>query len=175
MKVVNYFIRMSIVIFMFIVAKSSSDIKSATVENNNVNKTVNLTTMAMKIIEVEDTIKYTPVATYTGDLTGYAYNCPLCNGTLGCMPKYNIKDGTTTYKDYEYGEVKIVASSKNIACGSIIRFKSDRVGEGEQFAIVLDRGVGGYALDLLTPSEDYASKYIGRSKITYDVLRSGWE
>lgn len=175
MKVVNYFIRMSIVIFMFIVAKSSSDIKIATVENNNVNKTVNLTTMAMKIIEVEDTIKYTPVATYTGDLTGYAYNCPLCNGTLGCMPKYNIKDGITTYKDYEYGEVKIVASSKNIACGSIIRFKSDRVGEGEQFAIVLDRGVGGYALDLLTPSEDYASKYIGRSKITYDVLRSGWE
>ncbi len=175
MKVVNYFIRMSIVIFMFIVAKSSSDIKIATVENNNVNKTVNLTTMAMKIIEVEDTIKYTPVATYTGDLTGYAYNCPLCNGTLGCMPKYNIKDGTTTYKDYEYGEVKIVASSKNIACGSIIRFKSDRVGEGEQFAIVLDRGVGGYALDLLTPSEEYASKYIGRSKITYDVLRSGWE
>ena len=175
MKVENYFIRMSIVIFMFIVAKSSSDIKIATVENNNVNKTVNLTTMAMKIIEVEDTIKYTPVATYTGDLTGYAYNCPLCNGTLGCMPKYNIKDGTTTYKDYEYGEVKIVASSKNIACGSIIRFKSDRVGEGEQFAIVLDRGVGGYALDLLTPSEDYASKYIGRSKITYDVLRSGWE
>ena len=175
MKVVNYFIRMSIVIFMFIVAKSSSDIKIATVENNNVNKTVNLTTMAMKLIEVEDTIKYTPVATYTGDLTGYAYNCPLCNGTLGCMPKYNIKDGTTTYKDYEYGEVKIVASSKNIACGSIIRFKSDRVGEGEQFAIVLDRGVGGYALDLLTPSEDYASKYIGRSKITYDVLRSGWE
>lgn len=175
MKVVNYFIRMSIVIFMFIIAKSSSDIKIATVENNNVNKTVNLTTMAMKIIEVEDTIKYTPVATYTGDLTGYAYNCPLCNGTLGCMPKYNIKDGTTTYKDYEYGEVKIVASSKNIACGSIIRFKSDRVGEGEQFAIVLDRGVGGYALDLLTPSEDYASKYIGRSKITYDVLRSGWE
>ena len=175
MKVVNYFIRMSIVIFMFIVAKSSSDIKIATVENNNVNKTVNLTTMAMKIIEVEDTIKYTPVATYTGDLTGYAYNCPLCNGTLGCMPKYNIKDGTTTYKDYEYGEVKIVASSKNIACGSIIRFKSDRVGEGEQFAIVLDRGVGGYALDLLTPSEDYASRYIGRSQITYDVLRSGWE
>ena len=175
MKVVNYFIRMSIVIFMFIIAKSSSNIKIASVENNNVNKTVNLTTMAMKIIEVEDTIKYTPVATYTGDLTGYAYNCPLCNGTLGCMPKYNIKDGTTTYKDYEYGEVKIVASSKNIACGSIIRFKSDRVGEGEQFAIVLDRGVGGYALDLLTPSEEYASKYIGRSKITYDVLRSGWE
>ena len=175
MKVVNYFVRMSIVIFVLVVAKFDSNIKTATVENDNVNKTVNLTTMAMKIIEVEDTIKYTPIATYTGDLTGYAYNCPLCNGTLGCMPKYNIKDGTTTYNDYEYGEVKIVASSKNIACGSIVRFESSRVGEGEQFAIVLDRGVGGYALDLLTPSEEYASKYIGRSEITYDVLRSGWE
>ena len=166
MKVVNYFVRMSIVIFMLIIAKSSSDIKMAVVENDNLNKTVNITTMAMKIMEVEDVIKY---------LTGYAYNCPLCNGTLGCMPKYNIKDGTTTYKDYEYGEVKIVASSKNLACGSIVRFNSSRVGEGEQFAIVLDRGVGGYALDLLTPSEDYASRYIGRSQITYDVLRSGWE
>ena len=40
MKVVNYFIRMSIVIFMFIVAKSSSDIKIATVENNNVNNAI---------------------------------------------------------------------------------------------------------------------------------------
>lgn len=175
MKVVNYFVRMSIVIFMLIIAKSSSDIKMAVVENDNLNKTVNITTMAMKIMEVEDVIKYTPIATYTGDLTGYAYNCPLCNGTLGCMPKYNIKDGTTTYKDYEYGEVKIVASSRNLACGSIVRFNSNRVGEGEQFAIVLDRGVGGYALDLLTPSEDYASRYIGRSQITYDVLRSGWE
>ncbi len=175
MKVVNYFVRMSIIIFAIVVAKFDSNIKTATVENENVNKTVNLTTMAMKIIEVEDTIKYTPIATYTGDLTGYAYNCPLCNGTLGCMPKYNIKDGTTTYNDYEYGEVKIVASSKSIPCGSIVRFKSSRVGEGEQFAIVLDRGVGGYALDLLAPSEEYASKYIGRSEITYDVLRSGWE
>lgn len=175
MKVVNYFVRMSIVIFMLVIAKSSSDTKMAIVENDNLNKTVNLTTMAMKIIEVEDTIKYTPIATYTGDLTGYAYNCPLCNGTLGCMPKYNIKDGTTTYKDYEYGEVNIVASSKNLACGSIVRFTSNRVGEGEQFAIVLDRGVGGYALDLLTLSEEYASRNIGRSKITYDVLRSGWE
>ena len=81
MKVVNYFIRMSIVIFILIFAKTSADDKIANVENDNVNKTVNLTTMAMKIIETQDTIKYTAIATYTGDLTGYAYNCPLCNGT----------------------------------------------------------------------------------------------
>ena len=70
--------------------------------------------------------------------------------------------------------INIVASSSNLACGSIVRFTSNRVGEGEQFAIVLDRGVGGYALDLLTPSEEYASRNIGRSKITYDVLREGY-
>lgn len=175
MKVVNYFARMILIIFVLVIAKYSSSEKIAMVENDNLNKTVNLTTMAMKIIEVEDTLKYTAIETYTGDLTGYAYNCPLCGGTLGCMPKYNIKDGTITYKDYEYGEVNIVASSSNLACGSIVRFKSDRVGEGDSFAIVLDRGVLGTALDLLTPSEEYAAKYIGRSKITYDVLRKGWE
>lgn len=175
MKIVNYLVRMSIIIFILVLSAVSTDIDVAIVHNDNLNKTVNLTTMAMKVLEVEDKIKFTPIATYTGDLTGYAYNCPLCNGTLGCMPRYNIKDGTTTYKDYEYGEVKIVASSKNIACGSIVSFESSRVGEGKTLAIVLDRGVGGYALDLLTPSEEYASKYIGRSKITYDVLRSGWE
>ena len=84
-------------------------------------------------------------------------------------------DGTTKYTDVKYGEVNIVASSSNLPCGSIVSFYSDRVGEGRIVAIVLDRGVRGNSLDLLTPSEEYASKYIGRSKITYDVLRSGWE
>ena len=44
----------------------------------------------------------------------------------------------------------------------------------KQTAIVLDRGVLGTDIDLLSPSEEYASKYIGRRKITYDVLRVGW-
>ena len=94
---------------------------------------------------------------------------------------YYLEDGEKIWSSIEeYLErskekAYIVASSKNLACGSIVRFTSNRVGEGEQFAIVLDRGVGGYALDLLTPSEEYASRNIGRSKITYDVLRSGWE
>ena len=41
-------------------------------------------------------------------------------------------------------------------------------------AIVLDRGVLGTDIDLLSPSEDYARQYVGRHKITYDVLRNGW-
>jgi hypothetical protein len=134
--------------------------------------------MALKVDEVEAEIKaeeaLKTVNTYTGDLTGYAYDCPLCNGTLGCLPKYYIKDGKTTYNDYQYGTVRIVASSKKIPCGSIIAFDSSKVSEEKVYAIVLDRGVLNYDIDLLTPSEAYATKYIGRSTITYDVLRSGW-
>lgn len=174
MKVINYLAKFAIIVFVLFIANGSVNVYNSSTENDSVNMTVNLSTMAMKIVEVEETLKYSAKDTYTGDLTGYAYNCPLCNGTLACLPKYNIKDGTTTYKDSQYGEVYIVASSKNLPCGTIISFNSDRVGEGKSFAIVLDRGVLGNALDLLTPSEAYASKYIGRSSITYDVLRSGW-
>ena len=42
-------------------------------------------------------------------------------------------------------------------------------------AIVLDRGVLGNDLDLLVESEAYALKNVGRHKLTYDVLRFGWE
>lgn len=174
MKVINYFIRLIVIIFVVIIAKSSTDIRSAVVENDNVNKTINLSTMAMKVIEVEQAMKFNAVDTYTGDLTGYAANCPLCSGKLACLPTYNVMNGTNTYNDIEYGNVYIVASSKNLACGSIISFYSNRIGEGKILAIVLDRGVKGNAIDFLSSSEKYASDYIGRSSITYDVLRNGW-
>ena len=174
MKVINYFIRLAIIIFVVIIAKSSTDIRSAAVENDNVNKTINLSTMAMKVVEVEQAMKFNAVDTYTGDLTGYAANCPLCSGKLACLPTYNVMNGTNTYNDMEYGKVYIVASSKNLACGSIISFYSNRIGEGKILAIVLDRGVKGNAIDFLSTSEKYASDNIGRSSITYDVLRNGW-
>lgn len=121
--------------------------------------------------EVEEIIVEEPVVQYeqhTGDLTGYSADCPACNGTLACMPKYNVyKNGVTTYSDKEYGDVKIVASSKKVPCGSIIKYN-------DKYAIVLDRGVLGYDLDLLVESEAYAIKYVGRSEITYEIIRSGW-
>lgn len=174
MKVINYFIRLAIIIFVVIIAKSSTDIRSSAVENDNVNKTINLSTMAMKVVEVEQAMKFNAVDTYTGDLTGYAANCPLCSGKLACLPTYNVMNGTNTYNDMEYGKVYIVASSKNLACGSIISFYSNRIGEGKILAIVLDRGIKGNAIDFLSTSEKYASDNIGRSSITYDVLRNGW-
>ena len=175
MKIVNYFIRLSLMVFVLIIAKSSTNVMDANVENENVNKTINLSTMALKVIEVEQTLKFTAIDTYTGDLTGYVYNCPLCNGTLACKPSYDITDGTNTYYDSEYGEVYIVASSKNLPCGSIVSFESKRISDDKVVAIVLDRGVRGNALDFLAPNIEYAYNNIGRSTITYDVLRSGWE
>ncbi len=175
MKIVSYFIRLSVMVFVLIIAKSSTNIATTKVENDNVNKTINLSTMALKVMEVEETLKFTALDTYTGDLTGYAHDCPLCNGTLACMPNYDITDGTNTYNDSEYGKVYIVASSKNLPCGSIVSFYSNRISDGMVLAIVLDRGVTGNSLDFLVPNEEYAYQNIGRSSITYDVLRSGWE
>ncbi len=173
-KLINYTIRLILIILIVLVANTSVNIYENKIENTNVNNTVNLSTMALKVVEINLADKFTAKDTFTGDLTGYAYNCPLCGGTLGCLPSYYIKDGTVTYPDNDYGVVRIVASSKNLPCGSIVRFNSDKISNEETYAIVLDRGVRGNALDLLVPSEEYASTYIGRSSITYDVLRNGW-
>ena len=118
------------------------------------------------IDEVVDTV--VSYETHVGDLTGYSADCPACNGTLACKSNYNVyKNGVVTYDDDTYGKVRIVATSRNIPCGSIIKYN-------DIYAIVLDRGVLGYDVDLLVESEEYARQYVGRSKITYEIIRSGW-
>ena len=173
-KVVDYTLKIMIVICLISILRTSTKSYDKKIENNNINKTINLSTMALKVEEINELDKYSAKDTFTGDLTGYAHDCPLCNGTLGCLPSYDIKDRKNTFDDKEYGTVYIVASSKNLPCGSIIRFYSPRIQEGATFAIVLDRGVRNNDIDFLSPTEEYASKYIGRSSITYDVLRKGW-
>lgn len=142
--------------------------------NSNLNKTLDLTAMATKYSEIQYNDKFYPLDTFTGDLTGYAADCPLCGGTLGCTGQ-NVLDRTTTYDDIDYGKVRIVASSKNLQCGSVIRFNSPKLSSEPIFAIVLDRGVLGNDIDLLVESETYALHNVGRTKITYDVLRNGWK
>lgn len=144
------------------------------ISNENLNKTIDLTAMAVKLNEIQLADKYYPLDTFTGDLTGYGAKCALCTGYLYCNNQY-VADGTTTYDDDDYGNVLIVASSKNLPCGSIITFEADYISDEKITAIVLDRGVLGNDIDLLVESESYASKYIGRHKFTYDVLRFGWE
>ena len=130
--------------------------------------------MALKLEEDIANDLYSAKDTYTGDLTGYTADCPLCGGHLGCKPSYNVLDGTETYPDPTYGTVRIVASSKNLPCGTIIRFNKASISSDPVIAIVLDRGVLGTNLDLLTESEAYASEYVGRIRLSYDVLRKGW-
>lgn len=168
-------LRTILMITVIVFIQSSTFVYESKVENENVNKNVNLSTMALKIDEIEENRLYSAIDTYTGDLTGYVFNCPLCGGTLACAPDYYIKDGKDYYDDPVYGRVKIVASSRNLSCGTIVRFNSSRISDKPVIAIVLDRGVTGNSLDLLAPNLEYATKNIGRSSITYDVLRQGWE
>lgn len=172
-KVLSKFARIFIIILFVVLSTSYVHIIETKTYSDNVNKNVNLSTMALKVDEFREDDIFSVKDTYTGDLTGYVYNCPLCNGTLGCMRNYNIRDGKTTYVDNTYGVVKIVASSSNLPCGSIVRFNSNRISEEPVIAIVLDRGVLGNALDLLSPDINSALT-LGRSVITYDVLRNGW-
>lgn len=142
--------------------------------NNNPNKNVNLNAMAKVIANFQAADINTVLDTYYGTLTGYVADCPLCSGKLGCNGQ-NVLDRTTTYNDSQYGTVRIVASSSNLPCGSIVRFLNNTVSEtGVITAIVLDRGVTGTSLDLLVESKDIALTKIGSRKINYDILRFGW-
>lgn len=166
-------IKLIVLTMAIFVCSSNSNVFEARVTNNNLNKTVNLSTMAKKVDEFDYDALYSAKDTYTGDLTGYVYNCPACTGRLACMGNLDLSNGTTTYRDSTYGDVKIVASSSNLECGTIIRFESPRVSNDTVYAIVLDRGVLGNSIDLLSPDLDYAYT-VGRSAITYDVVRNGW-
>lgn len=177
-------IQVCIVLVLMVVMGASSYKMEAYSTNENMNKNVNLSTMAIFINqEEEERIKEETLQTYlwgsldsyTGDLTGYGAYCPLCTGHLACMSSLDLSGGRNTYNDATYGEINIVASSQNLPCGSIIKFESKRISEEPVVAIVLDRGVLGNDIDFLAPSEEYAAKYIGRSSITYDVLRFGWK
>lgn len=141
-----------------------------TILNDNSNKTLDLTAMAIKIEEIRLKDMYYPLDTYVGYMTGYVADCPLCGGTLGCTGQDVLTDRITTYNDADYGTVKIMASSTSLACGSIVSFDYNNE---KVTAIILDRGVVGTNLDLLVDDVNKAYQ-IGKRYITYDVLRFGW-
>ena len=161
-----------LVLFVF-VANVSTTKEMATVSNNASNRVINLSTMALKLEEDLKNDLYSAKDTFTGDITGYGANCPMCSGHLACS-SYYVKDGTTTYPDLEDGTVRIVASSSNLPCGSIVRFELPSISNDPIIAIVLDRGVLGNDLDLLMANESDASRYVGRKTKSYDVLRIGF-
>lgn len=145
-----------------------SELKST---NDNLNKTLDLHAMSVKIEEIQKNDLYAPKDTYNGVLTGYAADCPLCGGTLGCTGQNVLTDRITTYNDKDYGTVRIVASSRSLPCGSIVQFN---LNDAPVTAIVLDRGVTGTALDLLVASQQEALTSVGRRDISYNILRFGY-
>lgn len=140
--------------------------------NTNVNKNNNLNAMAKVINNFALSDIYSVLDTYYGKLTGYVADCPLCSGYLACNNQ-NVLDRTTTYQDQTYGTVRIVASSRNLPCGSIVRF-TNPIDNQPVMAIVLDRGVTGTSLDLLVESTQTAITRVGNKHINYDILRFGW-
>ena len=170
----NHAIKSIVIAVAVLFVVGSTNGREFKVKNNNLNLSTDLTLMALRVEEDIKNDIYSAKETYTGDLTGYGANCPLCGGTLACMPSLDVLHGNIHYNDETYGTVRIVASSFNLPCGSVIRFDSPRISSDSVVAIVLDRGVLGTNIDLLEASEADASANVGRSRITYDVIRKGW-
>ncbi len=165
-----------ILFILFVLTKSNiSSISHIIAMNEDSNKDVGLD----KIQETQNDLYkegiFSPIYTFKGDLTGYAGDCALCTGYLACPPRTNVLKEGIYYKDKTYGTVRIVASSRNYPCGTIIQFKVKKLSSEPIVAIILDRGVGGNDIDLLTESESYAIKSIGRVRdLEFEVLREGW-
>lgn len=174
LKSMRHCIQFFLLILVVCLANISTSVEENYISNDASNRVIDLTTMALKLEEDIKNDLYSAKDTFTGDITGYGADCPLCGGTLACKPSYYVKDGTTIYPDLDYGNVRIVASSKNLPCGSIVRFSLSKISSEPVIAIVLDRGVLGNDLDLLVESNNLATTLVGRNTTSYDVLRTGW-
>ena len=164
-------------VFVFSLSKVSyNNVVNSVSLNTNVNKALDIEVIENSQKELYKFSLYDPIYSFVGELTGYAGDCPLCSGYLARPPRTNVLKEGIYYNDNVYGTVRIVASSKNYPCGTIIRFKVNKISEEPIIAIILDRGVGGNDIDLLTENEDYAIKSVGRVKnTTFEVLRNGWK
>lgn len=126
------------------------------------------------------------IGIYSGVLTAYGYDCDTCDGRgIVYCPTYEglwhslTKDGIT-YKDREYGEVRILAADqREFPCGTIIEINNSDY--NKTIGIVLDTGAGmknaynqGWILiDMAYESE--ATLTVGTNRNTsFTVLRWGW-
>ena len=83
LKFVKY-LQVIILLLIVLTCQQVSLMKEETkTENNNLNKTLDLHAMAIKLEEFIKDDLYRPLDTYNGVLTGYAADCALCGGTLG--------------------------------------------------------------------------------------------
>ena len=161
----------------FLLASTNVDnFTLATSMNENLAKSINKEVIQATQKELYEEGIYNAKYTFVGELTGYAGDCKLCTGYLACPPRTNVLKEGIYYTDKTYGKLRIVASSKRYPCGTILRFNVPKLSSEPIMAIVLDRGVGGNTIDLLTESESYAIKHVGRVKnLEFEVLRQGWK
>jgi hypothetical protein len=145
------------------------------VYNNNLDKRVEREVIDGTQASIVTNKSYNIVSTFVGELTGYAGNCAKCSGILACKPRTNVLESGIFFNDEEFGIVRIVASSSNYPCGTVLKFEADKLSAAPIIAIVMDRGVSGNKIDLLTENEDFARLFVGRIKNqTFEVLRLGW-
>lgn len=186
-KIVKYTLRtiqICLIISLLLVVEIKSSTNLSKIENSNLNKSLDLNAMKMmseNIIQaennnlvIEQSNNENIINTVSGKLTGYVYNCPTCSKKLACDSSIDLSNGNVYYKDAEFGDVRIVASSGKYPCGTIVRFKKDSISSEPVTAIVLDRGVSGNTLDLLVESVNIAKSTVGSSNISYNILRNGW-
>ena len=162
---------------IFVISKETNVVSTFSVAvNTNVEKSLDKSVILESQKELYLSGLYNPLYTFTGELTGYAGDCPLCSGYLACPPRTNVLEKGIYYEDSTYGTVRIVASSRNYPCGTILKFNVSKLSSEPIIAIVLDRGVGGNNIDLLTESQSYAAKKVGRVRnLEFEVLREGWK
>lgn len=168
----------SIIIFISLMVINDTTFTESSLSvamNDNLDKIVDKDVIQASQDELYKEGIYNPLYTFMGELTGYAGDCALCTGYLACPPRTNVLKKGIYYNDKTYGTVRIVASSRNYPCGTILKFNVKKLSSEPIIAIILDRGVGGNVIDLLTESEDYAIKHVGRvRKLEFEVLREGW-
>lgn len=169
--------RMVLLIVSIFLISSSASVRTniRVVKNDTMDKAISYNT----IVEAQETLHqkslYTPEGSFIGQLTGYAGDCPACSGVVACKPRINVLEKGIYFDDSEYGKIRMVASSKNYPCGTILRFYNKKIQEDPIIAVVMDRGVSGNVIDLLMDNASDARKYVGRIKnLNFDILRLGW-
>lgn len=146
------------------------------VNNDNLNKNIGINVIEASQYELYKEGIFNSLYTFVGELTGYGGDCPVCSGRVACPPRMNVRKEGIYYEDKTYGTVRIVASSRHYPCGTILKFNVKKLSKEPIIAIILDRGVGGNVIDLLTESEAWANDNVGRVKnLKFEVLREGWK
>mgnify|MGYP001260414216 CR=1 FL=1 len=143
-------------------------------KDNHISQKDNLVIVEEKVRIVQQDKDYPILKTYEGTMTAYGANCHGCSGITAYG--YDIRNNIY-FEDKTFGMLRIVAADKSIPFGTVVRVSGLKVYDDPILAIVLDRGwlIKGTLMDLAfnDENEEIVMK-LGRSKVTYDVLRQGW-